>query len=235
MWTALWIRIPRRLSHRIGLYHKPTLPCGSSPNTSKNTPKAWDGAGHVRKIYPDTYGTFPKDRAGVRAYKNEKNFSQALQAFTQGIVAAIQKLRANSWAERDVLGIKAGTRLQRKLPSIPESWHVAWKTNLPQLSKLVLSCGALRVFIRIQIPVPAKGKVLILPSKYLKSVIKWMQPKLHQRSHPFQLQMRLTQPTHYWPERSPCPFKLLKPLQFFYIHYLACNQKLWGTQRSEKL
>ena len=125
LWTAIWIRIPRRLSHRVGLYHQPTLPCGSSPNTGKTTPKAWDGAGHLRKICPDTYGTFPKDRAGVRAQKNEKNFSQALQTFTQGTVAATQKLRANSWAERDVLGTDAGTGLQRKLSSNPKSWHFA--------------------------------------------------------------------------------------------------------------
>ena len=74
MWTAIRIQIPRRLSHRVGLYHQATLPCGSSPNIGKDTPKAWDGAGHLRKICPDTYGTFPKDRAGVRAQKNEKNF-----------------------------------------------------------------------------------------------------------------------------------------------------------------
>lgn len=58
---------------------------------------------------------------------------------------------------------------------------------------------------------------------------------LQQNPHPFETQMRLTQPTHQWPEIRECSFKLLQPLPFFYTQYLSLNQKLRSTQRREKI
>lgn len=57
---AIWIRIPRRLSHRVSLYHQPTLPYIELRHQiqARIHQKAWDGAGHFKKTCPDTSGTF---------------------------------------------------------------------------------------------------------------------------------------------------------------------------------
>lgn len=58
---------------------------------------------------------------------------------------------------------------------------------------------------------------------------------LQQNPHPFEIQMRLTQPTHQWPEIRVCPFELQQPLQFLHIISPTQSKIIKYTKKKENI
>lgn len=101
-WMAVWIWIPGSLNHRVSLHHQPTPSHISSPNTQQEYTKGWGQGRRVERQLPWGLQDLPKSRQGSE-HKYWKNLPYALQALTIGTAAALQKLRLDSWTERDVL------------------------------------------------------------------------------------------------------------------------------------